>query len=150
MLNKQTLEINIRKVAALLNNLLISPEISKWKKNGESKFIRRKETDLTNLFQPRLMTVFKHVHAIYIKIDETANPENIYTISLMALLSLIEGTVVKKVDIKLGWRQNYGKSWIETLWFLHAKEIRAEYKEKGYHIEYDFFTRSNLIRIKKL
>ena len=137
----------------LLNNIFISSETEKseWK-DGESEFIRRQETDTTNLFQPRLIKIFAHAEKIMMAMNEDDKHENIYTLSLIALLSLIDGTTIKNIGIQYYWGEDEGTSWIKRLWELYGEPIRNRYEEKGYTIKYksDEAVGTNCIFINKL
>lgn len=132
----------------LLDKILISPKISKWE-DGETEFIRREETDRTNLFQPGLIDIFSNVEDIDLYMNDFADHTNNYTISLIALLSIIDGTQISRVMIVYYWTNEEGLSWIESLWQLHGESIRTKYKAKGYSIAYEDDDRHNNVIIEK-
>lgn len=71
----------------LINQVLISPEVTEWKPN-DSGFTRREGKDQTNLFNPELLKVFPNVKRIRMRMDNF--PDMIgqcrYTFSLRGLL----------------------------------------------------------------
>lgn len=119
----------------LLNNILVSPKESYYK-DGETEFIRREATDRTNLFQSRLIKLFKNATSMRLGMNGLYDHENMYTLSLIALLDLLDGTEIKEILITWRWKEEEGVSWIETLWNSFGGEITAKYEEKGYKIEY--------------
>ena len=153
VLNKVKIELWISRIIRdvknkeLLNNILISLQKSEWK-HGETEFIRRKETDKTNLFQPQIIKMFRNVRRMRMSMSGLYEHGNIYTISFIALLSIIDGTPLKSVVIAYDWNKSEGISWIATLWKLHGDELRAKYQEKGYSIAYETTQTENRIYIK--
>ena len=141
--NKNKIEINVVKVMEyiqdkeLLKCVLVTPEISEWK-YGESDLIRREETDRSNLFNPQLIQLCNNVERIDFYMNDYDNHDKIYTVSLIALLSIIEGTQIRKVIMRLYWKKEEGISWMNSLWDLHEQEIKTKYKGKGYNITYKF------------
>ena len=117
----------------LLNNILCHPEVSEWK-YGETDLIWREPTDFTNLINPKLITLFNNVQVINMTINEYQNHDNVYMISLIGLLSIIESSSIKKVMINMYWQS--GISWLRALWESSSSEIIRRYKSVGFDIRF--------------
>ena len=134
-----------------IHNILITPQKSelKW---GEIEFNRREETDKSNIFNPTLIKLCNNLEKVHMFINEYHERQNIYTLSLIALLSIIEGTQIKQVTIYVYWKGDEGEPWIWVLWNSCREELKAKYAEKGYDIDYFFYDEydQEYIKITKL
>ena len=77
----------------LLHNVLCKPEVSEWEYNG-TDVVQREPTDLKNLMNPKFVKLFPNLQEISMNINEITNQTNIYTISLIGLLTIIGSTQV--------------------------------------------------------
>ena len=63
--------------------------------------------------------------------------KNIYTFSLLGLLSIIQGTRIKKVTMRIDWHEKTdGASWFKALWNSVSEEMIKKYHEKEFDIKY--------------
>ena len=130
----------------LLNNVIVDPEMIEFK-NGETEFIRRSEMDNTNLLNPKLVKLFRNCEEIKMWMNKYKE-NNIYTFSLMALLSIIQDSLIRRLELVIWWKEfeDDGEtkckelSWIDVLWQSSSEEIVQKYKEKGFDIKYDEFS----------
>ena len=144
---KKQLNINVSEVMKsiedehLIKNIFFGTEKIKWK-SGKTEFVRRSETDKTNLFHSKLIQLFSNCVEINMMINSNDfdlfdEGRDICPISFIALLSIIEGTKVTKIHISIYWgRDDEGESWLDALWEGHGREIMRKYQETGYSIEY--------------
>lgn len=133
----------------LLDNILISPTVTEWN-NGDSGFIRRSASDKTNLFNPVLIKLFKNVKSITMQMSNIKDRQHVYTVSLMALLSIIHGSTVKHVRIMVSWsRWESAPSWLRVLWESHSKELIEEYQSKQYQIQNERLINEEAVNIYK-
>ena len=143
--NKKEININIEgimeniKDKELLNNILVKTEeeeVSKWV-YGSTEFILREETDKTNLLHPQLIKLFTNAKEISMTMNQSwPDHKNIYTFSLLGLLSIIQGTRIKKVTMSIDWRKEYGVSWFKAVWNSVSEEMMKKYHEKEFDIKY--------------
>ena len=145
--NKKKIEIYIHEVLKMhkdkdfINSILVEPKESEWP-SDQSEFIRRDETDKTNLVNPRLIEAFDNLEEIKMMMNPQEVPDeyyycyNIYTFSLLALLSIIEGTGIKTVVMTIQTDGNAKtESWFKALWRLYSEEIIEKYQDKNYEIQ---------------
>ena len=104
---------------------------------SNEKEIFRSDVDGSNLFSDSMLLIFKNVDHIIIKNESSKS----YSMSMLYLLSLIEGTKVNKV--KVANRSNFGLNWIDNLWENKSEELREEYFKKNYHIKFNKINNSD-------
>ena len=116
-------------------------EVKEW---NESKFERRDESDYSNLIKPDIFKVFTNIEEI--TIDIMGDSEYIvdghfweygfYTLSLIALLSIMKETNVRLVIVEA-----YGffkdKSWLEVLWNTASQDIIDKFSRQQFNITFD-------------
>ena len=129
----------------LVNNIINKGESTEYK-HGKTDVIRRESKDMTNLINSKIIKMFTNVQEIEMTINEMFNNNNIYTISLIGLLSIIESTSIKRVEISMYWKKKAGISWLSALWKSSSNELIQKYNNMGFDIKYD----NNDIIINKL
>ena len=101
-------------------------EIKEW---NEYKFERRDESDYSNLIKPEIFELFTNIEEITIDIRK-----EYYTLSLIALLSIIKDTNVRHVIIE---GKGYSdKSWLEVLWNTASQDIIDKYSRQQFNIKF--------------
>ena len=55
---------------------------------------------------------------------------------MICLLSIIEGSSIKTVIIRIYWKEAEGVSWFNALWETYGEDIAAKYREHGFDIKY--------------
>ena len=75
----------------------------------------------------------------------------IHRFSLNALLSIIEGTTIEFVKMRIAWNNKGLISWMKQLWESHSQGIIQKYQDKHYRIRYNIAKDSNdeMIEISK-
>ena len=140
----------------LINNIINIPAVTEYK-HGQTEFIERTQNDITNLLNTKIIKIFTNVEEILITINEWKNNNNIYTISLIGLLSVIESnntngllsTSIEKVTILMKWKSDE-ISWLRALWKESSEELIEEYNDMGFDIKQDNNSRYDKIIINKL
>ena len=89
----------------------------------------RDECDFTNLIRPQIIKLFKNLTQITIN---TAGWRGTYTISLLALLSMIKNSSVTDVTIY----DTYNR-WLYKLWKRSSNEIIERYEKAMFSITFD-------------
>lgn len=96
---------------------------------------KRKETDYTNLLQPRFIQLFKQLDHLKLLVSFK---ECDFVISLMAVLSFIKETGIKRVEIlaENGKVLYSDPSWMKKFWDTSSEEIIQRYKAHSLNIVY--------------
>ena len=92
---------------------------------------KRDVEDMTNLFHPQLVKIFKNAQTIIISYSQFDGKS--YSFSLSSLLSLlVQSRSLEKVMIK----GVYSDHWMHSLWSSSSQIIKQEYDEQNYEISY--------------
>jgi len=97
------------------------------------KFKRREEEDYSNLIKPETLKIFANVTDIILYTSD-AWGEMCWTLSFIALLSLIKNTNVKRVIVE-AWGRSY-KSWLYLVWNGFSEDIIKKYQQQKFEVKY--------------
>ena len=134
---KTKIEINLDNAAGIKDKYFLDIVLFDIEADG-SKY-DRDECDFTNLIRPQIIKLFKNLTQITIN---TGDWSGTYTISLLALLSMIKNSSVTDVTIR-----DYGNEWLSKLWKRSSNEIIERYEKAMFSITYNYVDRIN-IKIK--
>ena len=122
--NKQQITLYLLWLNGIKNNkmrdlMMYSMENNDKKRDGD---------DMTNLFKPELLRIFKNVKTLNI-----ISKAHSFSFSLSALLSLlIQSKSLEKVTVD----GRKSVNWIGCLWSSSSQSITQEFDEKNYTISY--------------
>eukprot|EP01084_Bolivina_argentea_P297768 513047_1 len=88
----------------------------------------RKDNDCSNLLKSKIFQVFPNLNTLNI-----VTGYNHYSISMIALLSLLELGSLDKITVIAG-SDSKENNWIYSLWHLHSKRLEKQYLAKNYKI----------------
>ena len=107
-------------------------ELRKKKQSDKVFSYHIMDEDNKNLFKRELLTIFPNVKRVIIHTTDY-NRINVYTISLLSLLSIINGTSVVYVEIK-----DYGNVWLgKMLSESSLSYIIDKYKEENFSLTFN-------------
>ena len=138
MLNKTEIKVNLPSLCDCVDKDILSliffkmSKIDNWNEVDLDEFVFGDSSHTANLLTPKIYYIFPNITHIYIYTTDISGKE-CCPMSLIALLSIIKNTEVKKITIEAKkWSDK--ETWIGLLWNRSSSEYIEKYKAEKFNI----------------
>merc|ERR1712232_774360 len=98
----------------------------------------RKDNDFSNVVRKEIFLIFPKVTKLIVQTTQTGDGS--YSFSLMAFLSMLCETNLRKIIIKAQFGYGNGGNWLSNVWQSDNERLSKAYDAKGYVVEMESST----------